>query len=331
MKIIKWGIVLLLIVGLSACGKQKEEDPEEEIIPALSTEVIKADIAHLRGLPKDLISIIDMTYTVTKIDDTRITVAGIQEIEMPTYDMTISFQINYYYFNKAWLNQSDAYTVESYQNIQVEPDFLKMNELAFEYVNSWPPTVIKAEDFRVLETDPDFQSGTVRTRYECDERWGPQFITYDFYMIGTFDPTLGWTYQNKLTDNPTTVLITYSGTKHFTWATLNTGEDFIQVGDEVEVTLTGAVKTVHPKEGAKSFTITEPLVGSLMFKGKTYSISPVLTTVESFSGNQGVELRWGEGPDEVFVFIYGLKNEENAQFPFFYVLSNDGSISEMSY
>ncbi|NTW95486.1 MAG: hypothetical protein HGB31_02570 [Erysipelotrichaceae bacterium] len=333
MKRLKWGIILLMIIGLvlSSCAKQEEKDPDPEIIPELFSEVIESDIQKLQDLPKDLIRIIDQTYTVTKVSETHSRVEGTLEIEMTTYDMTCSFQINYYYFNKAWIKESEHYNIEHYQNIRVQPDLQKMNELAFEYVNSWPPQEVYAEDFRVLDTVSDLKSGMIKTRYEYDERWGPLFITYDIYMVGTFDPVLGWTYQYKLTENPVISKTTYSGTKKFTWATISAEEDFIKIEDQVEVTLTGVVKTIIPNEGTRSTTIEEPLIASLTFKGKTVNASAVLTTVESFGGAMGVELRWGEGTDEVFVFIYGLKNEENAQFPFFYVISNDGSISEMSY
>lgn len=332
MKHAKWGIILLMIMGLvlSSCVKQ-EKEPEPEIIPELSSEVINSDIHQLNDLPKDLISIIDQSYTVTKISETHISVVGTLEIEMPNFDMMSSFKISYDYFQKAWIKKSESVNFEHYLNIKVQPDLQKMNELAFEYVNSWPPQEVYAEDFRILETESDLKSGMIKTRYEYDERWGPLFTTYDFYMVGTFDPVLGWTYQHKLTDNPVISKTIYSGTKKFTWATISAEEDFIKIGDQVEVTLTGVVKTIIPKEGTRSTTIEEPLTASLTFKGKTVNVSPVLTTVESFGGAPGVELRWGEGADELIVFIYGLKEEENAQFPFFYVISHDGSISEMSY
>ena len=332
MKHVKWGIIFLMIMGLviSSCVKQ-ENEPEPEIIPELSSEVINSDIQQLQGLPKDLISIIDQTYTITKVSETHIRVVGTLEIEMPNFDMMSSFKISYDYFQKAWINKSESVNFEHYLNIKVQPDLQKMNELAFEYINSWPPSIVNEEDFRILETESNLKSGMIKTRYEYDERWGPLFITQDIYMVGTFDPVLGWTYQNKLTDNPVIIKTTYSGTKRFTWATLNTEEDFIKIGDQVEVTLSGVVKTIIPNEGTRSIVIEQPLSAILTFKGQTVNVSPVLTTVESFGGATGVELRWGEGTDEVFIYIYGMKEEENAQFPFFYVISHDGSISEMSY
>jgi len=274
-----------------------------DIDPALTPDdaKIRNDLEHLSTMPKDLISVNSITYTLEY--PTKIDLIVRANVSMTTEKGKIGATVvlTYYFQDFQWNLGTNSVTLDSITDITLLPNVQDM--LAFTDRIKEPESVISGEVYHVVSTKLDLVKGLVITKIHADSGSDrPVWIYGDFTVTGTMDIEQGWVYE--ITAGTLNKRFTATGNYHMVWDSISADENQVSKGDMVDLDLSGWFTSVvlfsaHDEETVSTIT------GSVTLNGVKHQITSVENGIDPVYKNFRVALRYGTEDDEVLYFCYG--------------------------
>ena len=177
MRIIKLGIIIIIMMGLWACSSLFGP-------PSLSDSVIEADILSMSGFPQG--NIISKSLTKEK-NDKVLVITGDVAIETANATMHVEVHLSYAYSQSKWMPGYKNFSIDSYTDIKVNPE---------------PTEARIREDIQNL---PDFAKDlSVKDRLDYT-------LTKDKESVITVSGQLDWSTDLCDAKGSYTVVYTYNG------------------------------------------------------------------------------------------------------------------------
>jgi len=312
MKIIKLGIIVLVILGLGACTTKQE-------VPVLSDEIIRID-AKEAIIANALESIDALSYTIEKTTKTNWVIRGTMTVNTDLCVYEGTFILYYSYNGTAWILGSKEHEVTGYVSI-VDP---QDKEKPYSANTSWfwgaYDDIIAYQDLDSATVIVDKGTQSASYVYEYTVLEGPMTSHRRVTVPASFSYPNGWVYSEPSLFQDTT----YDFTKTYvmTWDILDS-ETYFTNGETMTIKVTGKIRATGSSVTALSIE-ENSLTAVITFRGKTIEVKPSEIPGENINT---IELKFGTGAKEVIRLAYGQEAYRDSQNMgnSYYLISAEGS------
>jgi len=318
MKIMKWGLILILFLGLGACVNTNKEPKD---VPDLTDEKIRTDAQIFTSYVTNYESIETLTYTIDKLSSTRWTING--QLSLKTSRCTINgpFTMVYSYKDAQWSLGANSYQPSTLVDITEEPDEKEAQNKVYQSIIGQDGTITYPLDAILLEDSAVIMNiGQASYTYSYELIEGPTTIKKTVDVNAIFSYQNGWTFALGNSTFENTIQWTYNF--YFVWDVLESETKFSN-GEITEVHLQG-LSSFSGGEGLNTKLISNSLTAIVLIKDEQIIVNPSIVNDEFGINMYQLRFDYGPGEKDYFILVYGESEYKGVQmWTHYYLVSAD--------